>query len=51
MYKIALVMVIVVISVNTAFALHGSGTQEAPWRIESPADFNEFAADPNYWDD
>ena len=29
----------------------GSGTQEDPWRIESLADFDEFAADPNYWDD
>ena len=23
--------------------------QEDPWRIESLADFDEFAADPNYW--
>jgi len=37
--------------VNTAAALPGSGTQEDPWRIESLADFDEFAADPNYWDD
>ncbi len=35
--------------VNTASALPGSGTQEDPWRIESLADFDEFAADPNYW--
>ena len=35
--------------VNTAAALPGSGTQEDPWRIESLADFDEFAADPNYW--
>jgi len=35
--------------VNTATALPGSGTQEDPYRIESLADFDEFAADPNYW--
>ena len=35
--------------VNTAAALPGSGTQEDPWRIESLADFDEFAADRNYW--
>jgi hypothetical protein len=37
--------------VNTASALPGSGTQDDPWRIESLADFDEFAADANYWDD
>jgi hypothetical protein len=41
---------ILAISVNTALGLPGSGTQEDPWRIESLADFNEFATDPNYWD-
>jgi hypothetical protein len=35
--------------VNTAAALPGSGTQADPWRIESLADFDEFAADPSYW--
>jgi len=35
--------------VNAAAALPGSGTQEDPWRIESPLDFDEFAADANYW--
>jgi len=39
------------LSVNTAAALPGSGTQEDPWRIQSLADFDEFAAEPNYWDD
>jgi hypothetical protein len=34
---------------NTALALPGSGTQQDPWRIESLSDFDEFAADPNYW--
>ena len=35
--------------VNTAAALPGSGTQADPWRIQSLADFDEFAADPIYW--
>ena len=51
MWRIAVVLVIVGLCVNTAAALDGSGTQEDPWRIESLADFNEFTADANYWDD
>jgi hypothetical protein len=42
-------LVTVVLSVHTAAALPGSGTQQDPYRIESLADFDEFAADPNYW--
>ncbi|NIP27382.1 MAG: hypothetical protein GWN67_21275 [Phycisphaerae bacterium] len=38
-------------AVDTALALSGLGTEEDPWRIQSLADFNEFAADANYWDD
>jgi hypothetical protein len=37
--------------VNTALALDGSGTQEDPWRIQSLEDFNDFAGNPDYWDD
>ena len=37
--------------VNTALAFEGSGTQEEPWLIQSLEDFNDFAADANYWDD
>jgi len=44
-----IVLVIVGLCVHTAAALPGSGTQQDPWRIESLADFDEFAADPNYW--
>jgi len=51
MYKIAFIIAVVIISVNTAQALPGSGTQHDPYRIESLEDFNDFAADPNYWDD
>ncbi len=35
--------------INTAVALDGSGTQEEPWLIQSLEDFNDFAADANYW--
>jgi hypothetical protein len=51
MSRIVIVLLIMSFSVNTAAALDGSGTQEDPWRIESLVDFNEFAADANYWDD
>ncbi|MHC4694466.1 MAG: GLUG motif-containing protein [Planctomycetota bacterium] len=30
--------------------LDGSGTQGDPWLIQSLDDFNDFAADANYWD-
>jgi len=39
------------LSVNIAVALDGSGTQQEPWLIQSLEDFNDFAADANYWDD
>jgi hypothetical protein len=42
-------LVLVGVCVNTALALSGSGTQGDPWRIESLEDFNDFAADANYW--
>ena len=45
------ILVMVGLCVNTALALDGSGTQEDPWRIKSLEDFNDFAADANYWDD
>ena len=37
--------------VGSAWGLTGSGTEEDPWLIQSLADFDEFASDPNYWDD
>ena len=43
------VLVLFVLCVKTAVALDGSGTQEDPWRIKSLEDFNDFAADANYW--
>ena len=49
MFRMLVVLMIVVLCVHTAAALPGSGTQQDPWRIESLADFDEFAADPNYW--
>ncbi len=51
MFKLTFVTAVVIISTNTGLALPGSGTQEDPYQIESLADFDEFAADPNYWDD
>ncbi|MHC4642850.1 MAG: GLUG motif-containing protein, partial [Planctomycetota bacterium] len=37
------------IFLSPAQALIGSGTEEDPWRIKSLEDFNDFAADANYW--
>ncbi|NIT60825.1 MAG: hypothetical protein GWN00_32845, partial [Aliifodinibius sp.] len=34
---------------ESAMTLDGSGTEEDPWLIKSLEDFNEFAADANYW--
>jgi len=49
MWRIVFVLVLVGLCVHTAAALPGSGTQQDPWRIQSLADFDEFAAYPNYW--
>src|SRR4030043_1325961 len=49
MYRIAFIISLVVISAHSALGLSGLGTEAEPWRIESLADFDEFAADPNYW--
>jgi len=45
------ILIMVGLCINTAVALDGSGTEQDPWRIQSLEDFNEFAADANYWDD
>lgn len=49
MYRIAFIVSLVIISAHPALGLSGSGTEAEPWRIETPADFDEFAADANYW--
>jgi hypothetical protein len=49
MYRIALIVSLVIISAHTALGISGSGTEADHWRIESLEDFNEFAADANYW--
>lgn len=50
MQRISFALAIIIgLFVNTAAALDGSGTEADPWRIESLEDFNEFAADANYW--
>ncbi len=51
MYRIAFIISLVIISSHTVLGLSGSGTEAEPWRIKSLADFDEFAADANYWDD
>jgi hypothetical protein len=43
------VLVMVGLCVNTAAALDGSGTEQDPWLIHTLEDFNDFAADDNYW--
>jgi hypothetical protein len=43
------ILIIVCLCVNTTLALDGSGTEQDPWRIRSLEDFNDFAADANYW--
>ncbi len=49
--KIAVFLIILGVCAGTAMALSGSGTEADPWRITSLADFDDFAADANYWDD
>ena len=48
---VLIIVVIILVGSGSALALDGSGTQEDPWRIKSLEDFNDFAADANYWDD
>ena len=49
--NLILSMIVMVFFSANIFALDGSGTGSDPYLIQSLADFNEFAADPNYWDD
>jgi len=49
MWRMVVVLMLMGLCVHTAAALPGSGTQQDPFRIESLADFDEFASDPNYW--
>jgi len=48
---VVVISVVLVGVVGSVQALTGSGTQEDPWLIQSLDDFNDFAADANYWDD
>ena len=52
-FAVAIVVASIVglVGSSTAMALSGSGTEGDPWLIQSLADFDEFAADANYWDD
>jgi hypothetical protein len=52
MSKYVVITTIVIVGLvggGTALALDGLGTQENPWLIQSLEDFNDFAADANYW--
>ena len=48
---LGIALVVIVGLVGNALALDGSGTEGNPWLIQSLEDFNDFAADANYWDD
>ncbi|MDD5063597.1 MAG: GLUG motif-containing protein [Phycisphaerae bacterium] len=43
-------LVLTAFSANV-YALSGNGTESDPWLIKSLADFEDFVADANYWDD
>jgi hypothetical protein len=49
MYRTAFIIFLVIISAHKVLGISGSGTEAEPWRIQSLEDFNEFAADANYW--
>ena len=52
MKKIVSVIAFICFSSSTfVFALTGSGSEADPYLIQSLVDFDEFVADPNYWDD
>jgi len=46
-----ILIVLVLLCPSLVYALTGKGTENSPYLIQSLADFDEFAADPNYWDD
>ena len=48
---VAVITVVLMGLAGNALALDGAGTQEDPWLVQSLTDFDEFAGDPNYWDD
>jgi len=50
MGRITILGVLICLGSGNLLGLNGSGTQGDPWLIESLADFNAFAGDPNYWD-
>ena len=45
------IVIIGLVGSGTVLALDGAGTEGDPWLIQSLEDFNDFAADANYWDD
>jgi len=51
MRKCLVTLAVLFSCINTSFALEGLGTEASPWLIQSLADFDEFASNPNYWTD
>jgi hypothetical protein len=49
--KEIVLFVFVLLFPSLVYALTGQGTEENPYLIQSLTDFDEFAGDPNYWDD
>ena len=51
MSKCLVALTLLFACINTTLALDGSGTEASPWLIRSLADFDEFTANSDYWDD
>ena len=50
MCRYLVVLTVLFLWAGNALALSGGGTEGDPWLIQSLADFDAFAGDPNYWD-
>ena len=50
-FSVAFTLVILMTPCISLYGMTGSGTPQNPYIISSLADFDEFAADSNYWDD
>jgi len=51
MCKVYFALLILIVFTTNIYALSGSGTEGDPWLVQSLTDFDDFAADANYWDD
>jgi hypothetical protein len=48
---LCIIFLVITVATSNTFALPGSGIKSDPYRIESLANFDEFAAGSNYWSD